>query len=522
MPTSNHFAFTGHRLEGTPLPSAGRTRYFDTETPGLCLLVTAAGTRSFYFIRRSPHTGRTIKAKLGPFPGVEISEARSQAVALLAKVHRGEDPMAEKRDTRKTLTLGEAFEQFMVHARGKLKCPEEYAKRYKAHLSHWRGRLLSSLTRSEVQDWHQNLGKTRGIYAANRAHSTLRRAYNWCISRGGTPRDVEAVWSMISSFSGYSFAKAHSASYAMVSFQAAYLKAHAPAAFHARVVANEGGFYSPSAYLEEARRRGIRLLSPSVTQSAWRTAPDGSDAIRLGFHLVQLVSKTKAERIIEQREVAPFDGVGDFARRCCIDARTLLNLASVGALADLRPDLHHLQLLWLAETIGLLGVHRGGGHPRKRTEEAGQLRLFPAPEWTDPPAPLLRPSTPREETWGRFQALRVCVDHHPVLFIHRNEEQRCRYVAKADHGAWVVVVGVVVTSRRIAATSAKGERKAMAFVTVEDETGILETTWFPEAYRACGVVIDSGGPLRLRGHVQVEFGVRTVTVEVAEAVPWGQ
>ena len=67
---------------------------------------------------------------------------------------------------------------------------------------------------------------------------------------------------MISSFAGYSFCKAHSASYAMVSYQCAWLKTHYPAYFMARVIANEGGFYHRSAYIEEARRCGINILPP--------------------------------------------------------------------------------------------------------------------------------------------------------------------------------------------------------------------------------------------------------------------
>ncbi len=342
------------------------------------------------------------------------------------------------------------------------------------------------------------------------------------LAQGGSLQAVEAVWAMIASFSGYSFAKAHSASYAMVSFQCAWLKAHAPAAFHARVVANEGGFYTASAYIEEARRRGIFILPPSVVHSDWKTAPAGANAIRLGLHLVQLVSRTKAERIVHQRTLAPFAGLGDFARRVVIDPRTLLSLARVGALADVCPDLHHAQVLWLAQEIGLLGVHRGRGRPSSADgEEAGQERLFPCPAWTDPESPVLRRMTEREESLARYEALGICADHNPVLFAdgHRGTS-RCRDLAMADHGSWFTVIGMVVTSRRVAATTKDGARRPMAFVTVEDETAVIETTWFPEAYRTCGVAIETGAVIRLTGRVQVEFGLRTVTVEISERVPY--
>jgi len=72
---------------------------------------------------------------------------------------------------------------------------------------------------------------------------------------------------MMMSFHGYSFCKPHSASYARVSFQAAYLKTHFPAQFMAAVLSNQGGFYSAFAYVSEARRLGLEILPPCVNQS---------------------------------------------------------------------------------------------------------------------------------------------------------------------------------------------------------------------------------------------------------------
>ena len=86
-------------------------------------------------------------------------------------------------------------------------------------------------------------------------------------SRGIGEEVAAKVWDMILSFSGYSFCKPHSASYAMVSFQSCYLKAHYPAEFIAAVISNQGGYYSPFAYVSEARRMGLRVLLPDVNAS---------------------------------------------------------------------------------------------------------------------------------------------------------------------------------------------------------------------------------------------------------------
>ena len=101
-----------------------------------------------------------------------------------------------------------------------------------------------------------------------------------------TSQDIDRVWDMITSFSGYSFCKPHSASYARVSFQAAYLKTHYPAEFMAAVISNQGGFYSTFAYVSEARRMGVTIRQPDVNTSGihWKgqkgaqSRPDGCQA----------------------------------------------------------------------------------------------------------------------------------------------------------------------------------------------------------------------------------------------------
>src|SRR5262249_42320213 len=95
-----------------------------------------------------------------------------------------------------------------------------------------------------------------------------RKFYAGALEQGVGMAVVEAAWKMIESFAGYSFCKPHSASYALVSFQSAYLRAHYPAEFMAAVISNGGGFYSTFAYLSEARRMGLKLLPPDINASA--------------------------------------------------------------------------------------------------------------------------------------------------------------------------------------------------------------------------------------------------------------
>ena len=105
------------------------------------------------------------------------------------------------------------------------------------------------------------------------------------VERGAAERGVDEttvakVWDMILSFAGYSFCKPHSASYALVSFKSAYLRAHHPAEFMAAVVSNGGGYYSAFAYISECRRMGLKVLLPDVNES--RREYTGRSAIPTG------------------------------------------------------------------------------------------------------------------------------------------------------------------------------------------------------------------------------------------------
>ena len=91
-----------------------------------------------------------------------------------------------------------------------------------------------------------------------------------CGSQNGIEeKTIQAIWAMMLSFDGYSFCKPHSASYAMVSYQSAYLRVHHPACFMAAVLSNQGGYYRPHAYIAECRRMGLIVDGPDINQSRW-------------------------------------------------------------------------------------------------------------------------------------------------------------------------------------------------------------------------------------------------------------
>jgi DNA polymerase III alpha subunit len=336
-----------------------------------------------------------------------------------------------------------------------------------------------------------------------------------CAANGVDAVVAQQVWEMIASFSGYSFCKAHSASYAMVSFQCAWLKAHHPGVFLARVIANEGGFYGPGAYLEDARRRGVAIRGPCVQASAWATAPeDAGAAIRCGLHLIPGLGRPAAERIVRERARQPFVGIADLRRRCALDAARLETLLAAGALDVLAPGANHAQRAWIVSSLAAQAPPRlREGPPDEQWIDLGMAR---APD-ADPEPPPLPARDPRP---ARLHALGFLPEHHPILLAGRlpNRVPAAR-LSPAMRGRAATVVGIPITRKQVDATAADGSRRAMSFVTCEDETGLIETVWFPDAYRAWGPLLERGAPLRLDGRVQESFGV--VTLEVRAAAELG-
>ena len=317
----------------------------------------------------------------------------------------------------------------------------------------------------------------------------------------GVPDDkIAAVWDMMMSFSGYSFCKPHSASYARVSFQAAWLKVHHPAAFMAAVISNQGGFYSAFAYVSEARRMGLTILPPDVNTSrvAWR---GHGDAVRVGLMSVKGLAADTRERIVSRRKTTPYRNAADFLRRVRPDEPEARALIHCGALDSLMPGAQRPALLWeLARW------------------KAAEARTSVNPGLFDDPVPLpdRPPPLPREAPMDRlrreFAVLGFLCDRHPMeLYAERMKHiRRVRAVDLPRRvGLKVRMAGWLITGKKV--RTQHGE--AMEFLSFEDETGMVETTFFPDTYRRCCHLLDRGRPYLLEGTVEADWGAVTLTVD---------
>jgi len=323
-------------------------------------------------------------------------------------------------------------------------------------------------------------------------------------ARGVTHEQIHAVWDMMMSFSGYSFCKPHSASYARVSFQAAYLKTHYPAEFMAAVISNQGGFYSTFAYVSEARRLGVEILPPDVNKSdiRWKGR---AGAMRVGWLSIKGLSTRTRSRIVAERKSKPYHDIIDFLERVQPDDPEARSLIHAGAFDSLHPKESRASLLWE------LVCRR-----KSRSHRSGAGDLFNVGKVA--PKPSFPPENETERLRHEFSALGFLCDRHPmVLYADVLKKQKIvkarnlsRFTGRHVHLAGLLITGKVVHTKH-------GE--PMEFLTFEDETGLVETIFFPKAYRRFCAILDRNRPFILYGKIEEDYGAVTMTVKRVNYIP---
>jgi len=340
---------------------------------------------------------------------------------------------------------------------------------------------------------------------ARRLGDYRQRFVSGARQRGVSDKQIDAIWNMMMSFAGYSFCKPHSASFARVSFQSAYIKTHYPAEFIAAVISNQGGFYGTFAYVSEARRMGLKIMSPDVNQSDIRWEGSGK-TVRTGFLSVSNLSANTQQRIIENRKAGPYRSLPDFLERVRPDDPEARSLIHAGAFDSLHRQEARATLLWEL-----------AAWKKSRITQSRGTDLFDNESLPAVAKPSFPPENERLRLRHEFAALGFLCDRHPMMLY--NGVLKNRGIVKARDlkrfvGKHVKIAGLLITGKVV--STKHGE--PMEFLTFEDETGLVETTFFPAAYRKFCYMLDRTRPYILYGKVEEDFGAVTLTVEKVEAM----
>jgi error-prone DNA polymerase len=292
---------------------------------------------------------------------------------------------------------------------------------------------------------------------------------------------AEQIFAQIQGFGEYGFPESHAAGFALIAYQSAWLKCHEPEAFLAALLNSQPmGFYSPSTLVQDARRHGVVVRPVDVTCSDWeavledpdsggrladlaRDAPDQSDpdgprpAVRLGMNLIKGMDEAAALRIMAARVERPFTDTADLALRADLNRTQLQALGDANALFRLAG--HRRQALWQAVASA---------------PDRGLLRSA-AIEETEQPQ-LVAP-TEGEDLVSDYRSLALTLGRHPLALL-RDRLTGMRFASAAQlrdypTGRVARACGIVTIRQR------PGTSKGTIFVTLEDETGVVNVIVWP-------------------------------------------
>lgn len=313
----------------------------------------------------------------------------------------------------------------------------------------------------------------------------------------GKPEDfTKDIWRQIESFAGYAFAKGHSASYAVESYQSLFLKAYYPLEYMVATINNFGGFYRTELYVHEARMHGGIIHAPCINNSFHETVIYGKD-IYLGFQFLQsMESRTMVKVIKERIENGTFISLNNFIERVSISIEQINILIKIDAFRF--TGINKRELLWDAHM-----------KINKITFEEHKLTLFNN-EWISYKTPSLI-STDLENAFDEIELLGfpLC---NPFELLEEPFTSRVRAVhLKKRIGKIVTIEGYLVTTKRTSTTRGK----QMYFGNFLDYDGyFIDTVHFPPVAKR--FPFRGKGIYRITGKVMEEFDCITVEVTKLE------
>ena len=354
---------------------------------------------------------------------------------------------------------------------------------------------LAGFNPQEADELRRILSKKR---VGKKMEDFKEKFYAGARKKGVARKTIDRIWEMILSFSGYSFCKPHSASFALVSYKSCYLRAHYPAEFIASVISNRGGYYSTFAYISEARRMGLTILPPDINKSEWQYVGKNRQ-VRVGFMQLKGISQSAIKKILEERrQNGPYQSFDDFIHRAKIDPNDVKILIKAGVFDEIEATRTRPELMWRLVYW----------QNRDYKKTGGTMLLF-----EEKPERLPRSANYdlKTQLQHEFETLGFLISRHP-LTLYRNKIDRLSYVKGEDlhqHvGKVVTMIGWLVT-RKMTRTK---KNEMMEFISFEDTTTIYETVFFPKTYHKFCYMLNHSRPYLLKGKVEEEFGAVTLNV----------
>ncbi|OQA26515.1 MAG: DNA polymerase III subunit alpha [Verrucomicrobia bacterium ADurb.Bin345] len=341
-----------------------------------------------------------------------------------------------------------------------------------------------------------------------------------CLKTNRIPKPkAEKIFDNIERFAGYGFNKSHSAAYAILSYQTAYLKAHYPVEFMAALLTSEiGNFDKLPVLVAEAREMGVEVLPPNVNDSVVRFKPEGK-GIRYGLAGVKTIGAGAVEALVKEREAnGPYAGFVDF---CCrvdsqmVNRKTLEGLIKCGAF-----DFTHLSRGRLFNGMDTVLSHASG---RQRDRQSGQANLFDvlAPETNQNSDDMLPPADPWPESTMLSEERNLIgfyISGHPLTAHEWALKTFCladaRGLENMAAGSLTRIGGLVSQMEK---RLTKKTQEPWATFRLEDLNASVNVMVFPEAFRDYGVFLQNEAPVMVCGELAKEE--QQIRIKAAEIYP---
>jgi error-prone DNA polymerase len=307
------------------------------------------------------------------------------------------------------------------------------------------------------------------------------------VQNGIDRKSADDLFHMLEGFADYGFPESHAASFALLTYASSYVKCHEPAIFLAAILnVQPMGFYSTEVLVNDARRHGVVVAPVEVNASEYWSFVEPGGATRLGYHIVRGIGDAQKERL--QAEIArePFADLRAFAARTELGKDALENLAIAGAFspwfASRREAMWALRGLDERERRGVLGRGMETHEPQALFEDLGARENTEFDIWgtgvTTGPQPISH--------------FRGELDARGVIVAERLGAMPNHLVCK--------VGGMVITRQR------PGTAKGFVFLTLEDETGLVNVIVRPDIYERNRRTIRASSALVIEGTLQKEQG----------------
>ncbi len=327
------------------------------------------------------------------------------------------------------------------------------------------------------------------------------------VERGVSEHNATHIFDLMEKFAGYGFNKSHSAAYALITYQTAWLKTHYKEAFMAAVLSSDmANTDKIVTFVHECAENKITILPPNVNQSLYKFSVDEKNQILFGLGAIKGVGEAAIESMIEARSKKPFQDLFDFCARVDsrkVTRRVLEALIRAGAFDCFGTDFTHR-----AELMETLKDAVTAAEQISKNRLRGQADLFGDSFSAEDIKASVKPKTsePWSETLrlqGEKDSLGLYLTGHPLAQHEEELSQICTSTIrdlKVERNRRYVIAGLIIAVRTL--ITRKGDR--MAFVTLDDRTGRQEIAVFSDLYRENKELLVKDNLIIVTGEVSID------------------